>query len=850
MTTSQQKLKMKMMSIDTWSIREQLSLASSVLRSGDQNWVSVSRSLRTYAEPNRPQDWLSPKNCALQYNSLLEKTGAHKRKRGERHPSSGPSELQQGETAGEIILKQLTQERIEELQQLVESSRREYDILRKKGDLIQEGKLDDKLQEMCKKIDEENESKLLEQSAHLKWLEERERKKEEIQAAFKQQMRERPSPVKTNHSELEPDSPSLTDQLNIDVTTEEVPETKTAGSSSVTPVAATPTPSSPLLTSLLRSPTSSTGPPSATKSLSSPVPSKLNISLTSPNGISSGLKSLLSTAIGDDSSSKVTSSTSTTTTAPTLTRLLDLPLSSPGKPLPELAVAEETEVTTSSNSQTKSKDEMEEALSDSTTAALEKIKEELLECIPEELQKEGVVQNDQKVTTASKLTNEPPLTIEEVSAVIKELDEINHDEREISTAETETAEVAEVTISEETVEVEESQAKEESVKEEIVVAVESEIEVEESVEKSVEESVLESTEPTELMTTVVTTETVFEEQVELHKEDQTTTEEDKTEIVKEDKLTDITEVKPKTDVESPMTRRPLRVARRGKASISGDTSTTATDDKPKLNLSSSAEIGPTTRRSSGRSSKSQTEEVEGDGTASEMPELVEPSTTNVVKRKVPPPPLPLLGPSLSPAPSSGIDSVPNSPTSSVSTVTDDDREYKAWKKSILLMWREISSHKNASLFQKPITEEHVPGYRDFILRPMDLSTIKKNLESGVIRTTAEFHRDITLMFLNSIIFNPTTDDVYRMAKEMFAETNVIIQEFMNAQLLAQNLEIPRPHRRETRDFARRTESLSSHEETPSKPEEGKTRASKRASIAAALVDDTKKRRSRAAVSTE
>ena len=29
---------MKMVSIDTWSIREQLCLASSVLRSGDQNW--------------------------------------------------------------------------------------------------------------------------------------------------------------------------------------------------------------------------------------------------------------------------------------------------------------------------------------------------------------------------------------------------------------------------------------------------------------------------------------------------------------------------------------------------------------------------------------------------------------------------------------------------------------------------------------------------------------------------------------------------------------------------------------------------------------------------------------------
>ena len=126
----------------------------------------------------------------------------------------------------------------------------------------------------------ENEKKLLEQSAHLKWLEERERKKEEIQAAFKQQMRERPSPVKTSHSELEPGSPSLTDQLNIDVTTEEVSETKSTGSSSATPVTATPTPSSPLLTSLLRSPTSSTGPSSAAKSLSSPVATKLNITLS------------------------------------------------------------------------------------------------------------------------------------------------------------------------------------------------------------------------------------------------------------------------------------------------------------------------------------------------------------------------------------------------------------------------------------------------------------------------------------------------------------------------------------------------------------------------------------------
>lgn len=61
------------------------------------------------------------------------------------------------------------------------------------------------------------------------------------------------------------------------------------------------------------------------------------------------------------------------------------------------------------------------------------------------------------------------------------------------------------------------------------------------------------------------------------------------------------------------------------------------------------------------------------------------------------------------------------------------------------------------------------------------------------------------------------------------------------------MESLRPVRRETRDLARRTESLSSHEETPVKQEEGKTRAAKRASAAAQIDDNSAvkgKRRSR------
>ena len=55
MTGVQQRLKLKQMAIDTWSLREQLFLASAVLRSGDQNWVSVSRTMKQAGEPGRPQ---------------------------------------------------------------------------------------------------------------------------------------------------------------------------------------------------------------------------------------------------------------------------------------------------------------------------------------------------------------------------------------------------------------------------------------------------------------------------------------------------------------------------------------------------------------------------------------------------------------------------------------------------------------------------------------------------------------------------------------------------------------------------------------------------------------------------
>ena len=50
---------------------------------------------------------------------------------------------------------------------------------------------------------------------------------------------------------------------------------------------------------------------------------------------------------------------------------------------------------------------------------------------------------------------------------------------------------------------------------------------------------------------------------------------------------------------------------------------------------------------------------------------------------------------------------------------------------------------------------------------MNLIMIKKNIESGQIRITAEFQRDMMLMFTNAIMYNNSDHDVFIMATEMY-----------------------------------------------------------------------------------
>lgn len=70
-----------------------------------------------------------------------------------------------------------------------------------------------------------------------------------------------------------------------------------------------------------------------------------------------------------------------------------------------------------------------------------------------------------------------------------------------------------------------------------------------------------------------------------------------------------------------------------------------------------------------------------------------------------------------------------------------------------------------------MTDEIAPGYSSTVYRGMDLSTIKKNIENGTIKTNKAFQRDIMLMFQNAIMYNRSDHDVYRMACDM--QTDVL-----------------------------------------------------------------------------
>ena len=93
---------------------------------------------------------------------------------------------------------------------------------------------------------------------------------------------------------------------------------------------------------------------------------------------------------------------------------------------------------------------------------------------------------------------------------------------------------------------------------------------------------------------------------------------------------------------------------------------------------------------------------------------------------------------------------------------------KRFQNFIQMLHTEITGHRNGSIFHHPIKPSEAPDYRDIVKRPMDLKTIKVRVRDGQISTTAEYIRDVYLMFANAIMYNKPGSTVYNMAEEVCA----------------------------------------------------------------------------------
>lgn len=292
-------------SYDNWTTREQLYLASSVLKSGDQNWMSVSRSLKAIVEKetSRPSDWFSQKSCAIQYAYLLENADTPKRKKRE-----------SGETTGESIVRRLTQERITELGQMLAFQREEYQQLKTEINMLRSGSItDDKLNKMWLAIEQEEREQEQKARAHSAWL------------AKRQQKQELNSPQTISNISQRKSSENIV-EIQETIENVEEDEKKARGGRS------------PLLTSLLKSPSPTTQIQTSTTTgqISSPtITSLLGSSPKVPSSqltqnVSPQLHQLVTSAISNVPPERPSVG------APTLSMLLEMPANTQRGPLPNL----------------------------------------------------------------------------------------------------------------------------------------------------------------------------------------------------------------------------------------------------------------------------------------------------------------------------------------------------------------------------------------------------------------------------------------------------------------------------------------------------------------------------------
>lgn len=80
----------------------------------------------------------------------------------------------------------------------------------------------------------------------------------------------------------------------------------------------------------------------------------------------------------------------------------------------------------------------------------------------------------------------------------------------------------------------------------------------------------------------------------------------------------------------------------------------------------------------------------------------------------------------------------------------------------------LQSHSHGWVFNSPVdpVELGLADYFEVIDKPMDLGTVRKQLDNGVYKTVPEAQGDVNLTFENAMVYNPEGSVVWNMAKEL------------------------------------------------------------------------------------
>ncbi|XP_042792102.1 bromodomain-containing protein 8 isoform X7 [Panthera leo] len=806
---------------EPWSIREKLCLASSVMRSGDQNWVSVSRAIKPFAEPGRPPDWFSQKHCASQYSELLETTETPKRKRGEKGEVV--------ETVEDVIVRKLTAERVEELKKVIKETQEKYRRLKRDAELIQAGHMDSRLDELCNDI--VMKKKLEEEEAEVK------RKATDAAYQARQAVKTPPRrlPAVMVRSPIDSASPGGDYPLG-DLTTTTMEEATSGvnesemavasghlnstgvllevggvlpmihgGEMQQTPntVAASPAASgAPTLSRLLEAgPTQFTTPLASFTTVASEPPVKL---VPPPVESVSQATIVMMPALPAPSSAPAVSTPESVA-----------PVSQPDTCVPMEAVGDPHTVTVSMDSS-------------EISMIINSIKEECFRSgvaeapggsKPPSIDGKEDLDLAEKMDIAVSYTGEE-LDFETVGDIIAIIEDKVDDHPEVLDV---AAVEAALSFCEENDDpqslpgpwehpIQQERDKPVSLPAPEMTVKQERLDFEETENKGIHELVdirepsveikMEPAEPEqgisgpEIVAGVVPATSM--EPPELRSQD--LDEEPRNiapgEIAEADVSGGKGDETPLTTVKTEASPESILSPSHGSNPIE-DPLEAETQHKFEMSDSLKEESG-TIFGSQIKDAPGEDEEEDGVSEAASLEEAKEEDQGEGYLSEMdnePPVSESDDGFSIHNATLQShtlADSIPSSPASSQFSVCSEDQEaiqaQKIWKKAIMLVWRAAANHRYANVFLQPVTDDIAPGYHSIVQRPMDLSTIKKNIENGLIRSTAEFQRDIMLMFQNAVMYNSSDHDVYHMAVEMQRDVLEQIQQFLATQLIMQTSE--------------------------------------------------------------